>query len=338
MTAAPEPVEPLLEVRDLRKRYARDGGSVVAVDGVSFSAEEGETLALIGESGCGKSTVGKLVLALLRPDDGEVRFRGSRVDALGRADMREYRRSAQMVFQDPLASFNPRLTIGASLRDAMRLLELDRGARTELAAELLRRVHLPADFLDRHPADVSGGQLQRAGIARALATSPSLIFLDEPTSALDVSIRGQILELLAELQPQTRSTYVLVSHDMRVVRSMATQIVVMYLGQVVEQGPAARVLARPLHPYTRALIGASSRGHGDPRRRVRLSGEALRPQEGDTGCRLRARCPFRLPPCDDAQALTPFEPSHAARCWRAEEIEAQVGSGADEHDQEADAG
>jgi oligopeptide/dipeptide ABC transporter ATP-binding protein len=321
--AAGGPADVLIEARDLRKVYRRRGREpVVALDGVSFVTRAGETLALIGESGSGKSTVGKLLLALTRPDAGEIVLRGRPLGGLGRAELRDYRRSVQMVFQDPLAAFNPQLTIGASLRDAMHLLDLDRAARTQRAAELLEMVHLSPDFLGRYPSEVSGGQLQRVGIARALATGPSLVFLDEPTSALDVSIRGQILELLRELQPRTGATFILVSHDMRVVRAMATHVVVLYLGQVVERGPAERILARPLHPYTRALLRTAARGRRDGRERLRGEARALDP--ADTGCRLRTRCPFRRDECDAPQDLRTLEPAHSARCWRAEAIEAEL--------------
>jgi oligopeptide transport system ATP-binding protein len=323
------PDTPLLEARKLRKVFSRRVGmrgrqSVLAVDGVSFTVGAGETVALVGESGCGKSTVGRLALGLIEPDEGDVALRGRSVRDLDGADLKRFRRSVQMVFQTPLAAFNPMLTIGGSLRDAMRLRDdLDDKAQRRLALELLDQVRLAPDLLERYPAEVSGGQLQRAGVARALASDPDVVFLDEPTSALDVSVRGQILELLADIQRDRGCAYVLVSHDIRVVQALATHVLVMYLGHVVEEGPARSVLERPLHPYTRGLL-ATVPGPEGRRSRVRVRGEVSSQLALEEGCRLRPRCPWRMPECDRAQELTAVEPEHRVRCWRALEIEHEL--------------
>jgi oligopeptide/dipeptide ABC transporter ATP-binding protein len=313
---------PLLEAVELGKRFRskRRHPPVVAVDGVSFAVAAGRTLALVGESGCGKSTVGRLLLDLETPDHGEVRLRGRRVDEMSREERRDFRRSVQMVFQNPLTAFNPMLSIEASLQDAMRLRDdLGRDARNHLAETLMRRVRLDPGLLDRRPAELSGGQLQRVGIARALATEPAVLFLDEPTSALDMSVRGQVLELLLELQEQTGVAYVLVSHDLRVVRAVAHDVHVMYLGHVVERGSLGQVLDEPLHPYTRGLVQTAHLG--DRAGRLPVRGELRHLPEGYAGCRLLPRCPYRLPACREPQALDEKRPSHAARCWRAIEIE-----------------
>jgi oligopeptide/dipeptide ABC transporter ATP-binding protein len=316
VTASPD-AAPLLAVDAVSKTFRRRGRTrVTAVDGVSFALQPAETLALVGESGCGKTTLGRLVLDLVRPDAGEIRLRGRVLAAMDRRERRHYRRAVQMVFQNPLAAFNPMLTIGASLRDAMHLMdELDRDAREARAEGLLRRVRLDPSYLGRRPAEMSGGQLQRVGVARALATDPEVIFLDEPTSALDMSIRGQILELLAELQAETGMALVLVSHDMRVVRAVASRVAVMYLGHVVEEGSVEGVTGAPRHPYTRALLGAAF----GTRRAARISGEA-RGAAVEQGCRLRGRCPFELHACSAPQELAPIEPGHLVRCWRAGDI------------------
>jgi peptide/nickel transport system ATP-binding protein len=323
----PEAAPPVLEAEDLRKVYRQRRGllahsEVIGVDGVSFSVKRGQTVALLGESGCGKSTVGRLLLDLTERDGGSIRLDGRPLEDMDAAERRAYRRSVQMVFQNPLSAFNPMLTVGDSLRDAMRLRDdLDRRARDARAAQLLERVRLPRGMITRYPSEMSGGQLQRVGIARALASEPSVVFLDEPTSALDMSVRGQVLELLRELQRETRAGYVLVSHDIRVVRALADEVLVMYLGHVVEEGPAREVLARPLHPYTRGLIATALRTDGQIRTRVR--GEALHLDPGYEGCRFYPRCPYRLDQCREPQRLAERAPGHRVRCWRALDIEHQ---------------
>lgn len=321
---------PLLEASDLVKRFkVRQSWTrrivVTAVEGVSFQVEAGRTVALVGESGCGKTTVGKLLLGLLEPDGGMVRFCGRPLPQMRAQELLEYRRAVQMVFQNPLASFNPMMSIGATLRDAMRLRnDLPRKAQKMEVVRLLQRVGLEANFAERYPSEMSGGQLQRAGVARALSPKPQVVFLDEPTSALDMSVRGQIINLLLDLQAEDRLAYILVSHDLRVVRAMAQYMLVMYLGQIVEGGPVEEVLAHPLHPYTRGLLAATLVGllnHVEERQQVRVSGEVLQLPPSYQGCKLYRRCPFAQSRCqEEPQMLKEVTSNHAVRCWRASEV------------------
>ncbi len=320
----------MLEALDLVKHFkVRQSWTrrivVTAVEGVSFQVGAGRTVALVGESGCGKTTVGKLLLGLLEPDGGMVRFRGWPLSQLRTQELLEYRRAVQMVFQNPLASFNPMMSIGATLMDAMRLRnDLDHKAQRMEVVRLLQRVGLEADFAGRYPSEMSGGQLQRVGVARALAPNPQVIFLDEPTSALDMSVRGRIINLLLDLQAEDKLAYILVAHDLRVVRAMAHYMLVMYLGQVVEEGPVDEVLTDPLHPYTQGLLAATLVGllnHVEERRRVRVSGEVLQLPPGYQGCKLYRRCPFAHSRCqEEPQMLKEVAPNHAVRCWRALDI------------------
>ncbi len=325
--------EILLEALHLVKRFhVRQSWTrrvvVSAVEGVSFRAKAGRTVALVGESGCGKTTVGKLLLGVLEPNGGVVRFQGQDFSRFGPQEMLEYRRAVQMVFQNPLASFNPMMSIGGTLTDAMRLRrDLDHRARQMEAVRLLQRVGLEADFAERYPSEMSGGQLQRVGVARALASNPQVVFLDEPTSALDMSVRGRIINLLLDLQAEDGLAYILVAHDLRVVRAMAHYMLVMYLGQVVEEGPVDEVLTHPLHPYTQGLLAATLVGILDrveERRRVRVSGEVLQLPPGYQGCKLYRRCPFVQSRCqEEAQTLEKVAPDHAVRCWQALDINDQ---------------
>lgn len=326
---------PLLEARDLTKRFkVRQSWTrrmvVVAVDGLSFQVEAGQTVALVGESGCGKTTVGKLVLDLMKQDEGIVCFRGRTLSQWASRSS-EYRRAVQIVFQNPLASFNPMMSIGATLMDAMRLRnDLDHNARRKEVVRLLERVGLEKDFAARYPSEMSSGQLQRVGVGRALAPNPKIVFLDEPTSALDMSIRGQIINLLLDLQAEYGLAYILVSHDLRLVRAMAHYVLVMYLGQVVEDGPMSEVLTHPLHPYTQGLLAATLVGHLDhaeKRRKIRVKGEVLQLTTGFQGCKLTGRCPFEAERCQkEPQKLEILGPDHRVRCWRAMDIEKQVPS------------
>ena len=320
---------PFLEAVDVRKSYGVHAGwtriaSITALEGVSVQAWEGKTLAIAGESGCGKSTLGRLLLGLVAPERGEIRFTGHPLGALTEIGWRNFRRSVQMVFQNTLTSFNPMLTVGGTVADAMRLRSdlISKQAKMGEAGHLLNQVGLEASLLDRYPSEVSAGQLQKASIARALATKPRMIFLDEPTSALDASGRRQILDLLSRLQSELGLGYVLVSHDFHAIGAMAHHLVVMYLGQVVEEGPAAEVLKQPLHPYTRALLAASalgsSRGSG-----WRIRGELSQLPPGYQGCRLYSRCPHAAPGCRELQTLVAVRPQQNVRCWRAVEIASQ---------------
>ncbi|MFW6089149.1 MAG: ATP-binding cassette domain-containing protein, partial [Gemmatimonadota bacterium] len=268
-TSSPTGAVPLARTRGLVKRYSSGGGllagarrarEVVAVDGVDLDIAAGMTTALVGESGCGKSTLGRLILALEAPTAGRVEYRGRDLAGLDAAALRGFRRSAQVVFQDPYGSLNPRLTVGSMLREALGVHGLARGAEARGRAEaLLERVGLPADAAGRYPHEFSGGQRQRVGIARALSVEPEFIVLDEPVSALDVSVQAQILNLLRELQAELGLTYLFVSHDLGVVRNLADRIVVMHRGRVVEQGATARLLSAPDADYTRRLLAAVPR-------------------------------------------------------------------------------
>lgn len=320
----------VLEAQSLIKRYSIrqtliNRITITAVNGVSFSAEAGKTVALVGESGCGKTTVGKMLLGLLEPDSGVVFYDGLALTEYKTKLRDEFRRTVQMVFQNPITSFNPMMSIGDTLVDAMRLRkDLSRSEKKEEAIRLLQRVGLDPDYVNRRPSEMSGGQLQRVGVARALTTNPKVIFLDEPTSALDMSMRGQIINLLLDIQAEYGLVYVLVSHDLRVVRSMAHYMLVMYLGQVMEEGPVEEVIQRPLHPYTQGLLSATLVGHLgliQGKQRIRVSGEVLQLPAGYQGCNLIRRCPFEKERCSkELQTLEELMPGRKIRCWQALEL------------------
>ncbi|HEX5530955.1 MAG TPA: oligopeptide/dipeptide ABC transporter ATP-binding protein [Methylomirabilota bacterium] len=309
----------LLEVEALTKHFpvrrgllGRATGLVRAVDGVSFTIDPATTLGLVGESGCGKTTTSKLVLGLERPTAGAIRFQGENVLALDRAQLRRYRRAVQAVFQDPYASLDPRMRVGTIVAEPLVINErLDRAARRRRVLELLDLVSLPARAADLFPHEFSGGQRQRVAIARALALSPRLVVLDEPVSALDVSIRAQILNLLRDLQQRLGVSYLFIAHDLAAVAHMSHTIAVMYLGQIVEWGPADVVAREPRHPYTQALFAAALPIDFDtPRAEPAVSGEVPSPLRPPAGCRFHPRCPHAMPHCaTDPPALRP----HAAR-------------------------
>lgn len=317
---------PFVEAVEVRKSYRIPASwarfiSIAALEGVSVQAWEGKTVAVAGESGCGKSTLGRLLLGLATPDGGVVRFRGQSLRELTSSVRQDYRKSIQMVFQNPLASFNPMFTVGGTIRDAMRLRKdlSSRKSEAEEAGRVAGQVGLDASLLKRYPSEVSAGQLQRASIARALATEPRMVFLDEPTSALDTSGRRQIVNLLRGLQEELGLGYVLVSHDFHLIRALAHHVVVMYLGQVVEEGPAEEVLRQPLHPYTRALVAASDLGSAR-RSRWRIRGELSQLAAGYRGCRLYRRCPHAVAGCQEPQTLVAVRGEQRVRCWQALEI------------------
>ena len=311
----------LLEARGLIKRYdARVGWkrrALTAVDGVSLYVDEGETLGLVGESGCGKSTLGRLLLHLEAPTAGEVCFDGRRVD---KKSVRALRQSMQMVFQDPSASLDPRLTIGESVGEGLDIHRLckTRAERRARVAALMERVGLEPSWMDRYPHEFSGGQRQRAGIARALAVEPRFLVCDEPVSALDVSAQAQVLELLAGLQGEMGLACLFIAHDLAAVRQLSHRVAVMYLGRVVEVGPTEEVLSRPLHPYTRMLIEAAP--IPDPRRaRARtmegVRGEPPSPLDAPRGCAYAPRCPRRTPLCaQERPELGDEAAGHRAAC------------------------
>lgn len=297
---------PVLDVQGLTKRFPVAGGllrrtraEVHAVEDVSFTLESGETLCVVGESGCGKSTVGKLVLRLIEPTAGRILIEGTDVTALGAAAMRPLRRRAQMVFQDPSASLNPRLTAEQIVTESVENYEnLSRASRRERAVSLLQRVGLGKEALEKHSFEFSGGQRQRLGIARALSLRPALIVADEPTSALDVSVQAQVLNLLLDLQDEYGLAYLFISHDLGVVEHIARRVAVMYLGRIVELADREALFASPEHPYTEALLAAAPLP--DPRaRRDRpiIEGEVPSPINPPSGCAFHPRCPYAIPRC-----------------------------------------
>jgi oligopeptide transport system ATP-binding protein len=308
MGSAPRPARALLDVKNLTKKFPVRGGIlqravdyVHAVDGVNFDIQPGETLGLVGESGCGKSTTGRCILRLIEPSSGEVLFEGRDVTKLGRDAFRALRRDMQIIFQDPFASLNPRMTVGAIISEALTIhgLAKTRAEREARVVSLLETVGLKPDHLRRYPHEFSGGQRQRIGIARALAVEPKLIICDEPVSALDVSIQAQVINLLEDLQEKFGLTYLFIAHDLSVVEHISRRVAVMYLGRVVEIAPSAKLYTSPQHPYTEALLSAVP--IPDPkvkRKRIMLSGDVPNAMKPPTGCHFHTRCPIaKLPLC-----------------------------------------
>ena len=320
----------LLDVRGLKKYFPvrkgflrRVAAHVQAVDGVDLSVAKGGCLGLVGESGCGKTTTGRVILRLLEPDAGQITFDGVDVAGLDRSEMRQLRRHMQIIFQDPFSSLNPRFTVGGIVSEGLKVFERGQGRRAirERVAELLRIVGLSPDAANRYPHEFSGGQRQRIGIARAIALNPKFIVCDEPVSALDVSIQAQVINLLEELQERFGLAYLFIAHDLSVVRHISDEIAVMYLGWIVERGPADAVCEDPLHPYTRALLSAVP--VADPsthRERIPLEGDVPTPVNPPPGCRFCPRCFMR----DDAVCPTQVpevrevRPGRFVRCHRVE--------------------
>ena len=316
----------LLEVEHLVKHFpvrrglfGRSDAVVHAVDGVSFTLAAGQTMAIVGESGCGKSTVGRLLLRLLDATAGSVRFDGIDLMTLSARDLQTRRRDVQMIFQDPYSSLNPRMTIGQTLTEPLALHGLATGRRRERAAELLRLVGLAPQYLQRYPHEFSGGQRQRIGIARALAVEPRLIVCDEPVSALDVSIQAQVINLLQDLQRRLGLAYVFIAHDLAVVKHIASDVAVMYLGQIVEHASRDALFGSPRHPYTQALLSAIPLPQpGRLRRQLLLQGDVPNPMSPPTGCRFRTRCPHARERCTSDVPALDFEGGHGVAChfWR----------------------
>ena len=316
--------ELLLSVRDLKMHYplkgglfSRSKGVVRAVDGLSFDLARGETLALVGESGCGKSTTGRAVMRLIEPTAGQVLFEGEDVRGMSRSRLFQLRREMQIVFQDAYSFLNPRLTIGESILEAMEVHGLhDKERRQQKAAELLEIVGLDASYAKRFPHECSGGQRQRIGIARALSLTPKLIVADEPVSALDVSVQSQVLNLFQDLKEQFGLSYLFISHDLSVVRHVADRVAVMYLGRIVEQAPVDELFDNPQHPYTRALLSAVPQPEAAAtRERILLEGEVPSPQNPPSGCTFHTRCPLATESCRrEVPELREIAAEHGVAC------------------------
>jgi oligopeptide/dipeptide ABC transporter ATP-binding protein len=351
MAGAPDVGTPLLEVRDLKSWFpirrgvlSRTVGFVKAVDGVSFYIQPGKTLGLVGESGCGKTTVGRTILRLIAPTGGSVRYKGEDFFAFRGRQLRQIRRQMQIVFQDPVSSLNPRMTVGNIIGEPLEVHGIARGpAKVEMVAGLLSRVGLDPSYASRYPHEFSGGQRQRIGIARALALSPDFIVCDEPVSALDVSIQSQILNLLDDLQKERGIAYLFIAHNLAVVEHFSDEVAVMYLGRIVEKAAARELYRNPKHPYTVALLSAVPEPNPRPKkRRIVLPGEVPSPSNPPTGCAFHPRCPLTRQKaaeaadadtiniqtagqiarvmCKCVQESPPLEPKqgtpgHVAACW-----------------------
>ena len=314
--------EPLVSIRDLKVHFNMGRGrKVKAVDGVTIDIYQGETLGLVGESGCGKSTLGRASLRLTEPTSGQVFYRNRDLAQLSAKQLRAQRRHAQIIFQDPYASLNPRMTVGQIVGEPLETFRLARGRQAEQRVqELMEKVGLSKRFIKRYPHEFSGGQRQRIGIARALAVDPDFIVADEPISALDVSIQSQIMNLLEQLTREQNLTYLFISHDLRAIRHVSDRVAVMYLGRLVEVADAKEIYRRPLMPYTRALISAVP--VPDPevearRQRIVLEGDVPSPMNPPAGCRFHTRCPYAIQSCREVEPpLIEIAPGHLAACIR----------------------
>jgi oligopeptide/dipeptide ABC transporter ATP-binding protein len=327
--------EPLLQVRDVKTHFPVRGGllgrvrgTVKAVDGVSFDVVRGETLGLVGESGCGKSTLGRTLLRLIDPTAGSIRFEGQELTGLSQRELRPLRRRMQLIFQDPYASLNPRMTVRDIIGEPFAIHGLARGReREEKVLALLELMGLPRDAMERYPHEFSGGQRQRIGIARSIAMRPDLVIADEPISALDVSIQAQIVNLLVDLQRELKLTYVFIAHDLKIVEYISTRVAVMYLGKIVELADAAELYRRPRHPYTQALLSAVPVPDPDHKRtRIILQGDVPSPLSPPPGCAFHPRCPYAFERCRrETPPLYTLGNGHTASCFLVEQDARAIG-------------
>jgi peptide/nickel transport system ATP-binding protein len=327
--------EPLLQVRDVKTHFPVRGGllgrvrgTVKAVDGVSFDVVRGETLGLVGESGCGKSTLGRTLLRLIDPTAGSIRFEGQELTGLSQRELRPLRRRMQLIFQDPYASLNPRMTVRDIIGEPFAIHGLARGReREEKVLALLELMGMPRDAMERYPHEFSGGQRQRIGIARSIAMRPDLVIADEPISALDVSIQAQIVNLLVDLQRELKLTYLFIAHDLKIVEYISTRVAVMYLGKIVELADAAELYRHPRHPYTQALLSAVPVPDPDHKRtRIILQGDVPSPLSPPPGCAFHPRCPHAFERCRrETPPLYALGNGHTAPCFLVEQDARAIG-------------
>lgn len=313
----------ILTVKDLKKYFKVGSGILHAVDGVSFEINEGETLGVVGESGCGKSTLGRVILHLLDNTGGQILYRGEDITNVSREKLSALRREMQIIFQDPFASLNPRMTVYQTIAEPMEIAGgYSKSQIQDRVSEMMDTVGLASRFVNSYPHELDGGRRQRIGIARALVLSPKFIVCDEPVSALDVSIQAQVLNLMLDIQEKFGLTYIFITHDLSVVKYISNDIMVMYLGQMVEKAPSDELFAHRYHPYTQALISAVPVPDIDhKRKRIRLKGELTSPIDPRPGCRFASRCMYATPECSAREPeLEEISPGHFIRCLRAREI------------------
>ena len=315
----------ILEVKDLKKYFKVGSGMLHAVDGVSFEINEGETLGVVGESGCGKSTLGRVILHLLDNTGGQILYRGEDITNVSQEKLSALRREMQIIFQDPFASLNPRMTVYQTIAEPMEIAKgYTKSQIQERVSEMMDTVGLAPRFVNSYPHELDGGRRQRIGIARALVLSPKFIVCDEPVSALDVSIQAQVLNLMLDIQEKFGLTYIFITHDLSVVKYISNDIMVMYLGQMVEKAPSDELFAHRYHPYTQALISAVPVPDIDHKReRIHLKGELTSPIDPQPGCRFASRCMYATPDCSAREPeLEEISPDHFIRCLRARELNA----------------
>lgn len=317
--------EVLYEIKNLKRYFSSKAGTVKAVDDVSFTIYKGETVSLVGESGCGKTTCGRTLLGIYKKTGGTVLYHGKDMEKLDQKERKSYKKNNQMIFQDPYASLDPRMSIGTIIEEGMRVhFSYSAGKRNQIVTELLHKVGLPPEFASRFPHELSGGQRQRVGIARALAVEPEFIVCDEPIAALDVSIQAQVVNLLIRLQQEMNLTYLFISHDLSMVRHISDRIAVMYLGSIVEMAETQSLYDQPMHPYSRALLSAIPKADPDidwAGSRIPLTGEVPNPINAPEGCKFWKRCPMAQECCRKTPpSLREMAPGHFVACHRAEEL------------------